>query len=186
MTDSSKIFSKLKSGEFVAEDAKNARSDIWELFQKIKCTQKNEYLPYVKCKKCDVILSHEKGAATSNFKKHKCMKLHIRNDSGNTSNKQLKKVPPSLKTECTKKLVFLCAKDLRSFNIVTGEGFRDFVQFCLEAGAVLGPSAVSEVDLTDFLPHPTTISRNAQTITEVERGKLSANILNIIAEGKLS
>lgn len=86
--------------------------------------------------------------------------------------------------ECIQKMVRLRAKDLRSFNIVNGCAFCDFTSFCLQTGALLGVDGVSSYNLNDFLPHPTTISRNTQIIFKEEREKLSIEMEDVIANSK--
>lgn len=86
-----------------------------------------------------------------------------------------------MKKECADKISKLCAKDLRSFNIVSGEGFREFVEFILQSGATLG---VGNISVDDFLLHPTTVSRRTLAMANVEREKLLAEVKKIIKSGK--
>jgi hypothetical protein len=41
------------------------------------------------------------------------------------------------------------------------EGFKQFGQFLLDVGANYG-----KIDITDILPHPTTVSRQIETTTK--------------------
>lgn len=68
-----------------------------------------------------------------------------------------------IKKLVTEKLVEFCAKDMRPFSIVEGEGFRNLVQFLWSMGAIYGNQIT---DITCILPHPTTISRNVAAIKE--------------------
>lgn len=68
---------------------------------------------------------------------------------------------PEMKKLLTAKLVEFCAKDMKPFEIVSGEGFRALVQHIWSLGAFYGNR-----DVGDILPHPTTISRNVSSIKE--------------------
>lgn len=175
------------SGDVLVESARNRKSDVWAYFELLKCKESDKYIPFVKCIRCDEIIRHAKGASTSNLKRHKCVKLHQREEDGSNT-RAFKKIktccPDSIKKNCVQKLVMLCSKDLRSFNIVTGDGFRKYTQFCLQAGATLGVNAVADLDIEEFLPDPTTVSRNTQKLTSEERSMLVEKVKNVIANGK--
>lgn len=65
----------------------------------------------------------------------------------------------SIKKLTTNKLVEFCAKDIRPFEIVLGEGFKNIAQHLWSMGALCG-----DMDVTNVLPHPTTISRNVAAV----------------------
>lgn len=77
----------------------------------------------------------------------------------------------ALKKLITRKLVEFCAKDLRPFEIVSGEGFRNVVQHIWSLGAFYGNK-----DITCILPHPTTISRNVASI----KNKIQQQVVPVI------
>lgn len=65
----------------------------------------------------------------------------------------------ALKKLITTKMVEFCAKDMRPFEIVSGQGFKALLQHIWSLGAFYGNKNVG-----DILPHPTTISRNVSSI----------------------
>lgn len=65
----------------------------------------------------------------------------------------------AIKKITTQKMVQFCAQDIRPFEIVAGKGFKLVAQHFLSMGAACG-----DMDVSDILPHPTTISRNVQKI----------------------
>lgn len=65
----------------------------------------------------------------------------------------------AIKKITTQKMVQFCAQDMRPFEIVAGRGFKIVAQHFLSMGAAFG-----DMDVSDILPHPTTISRNVQKI----------------------
>ena len=175
------VIEKWKTGEPVCVNVKKC-SDVWSVFERLKCQNNDELVPFVKCRKCDTVFKHEKSSSTSNLKRHKCVKLRngeAESEGSEPPQKILKRCADSIKKECVKKLVNLCSKDLRSFNIVSGNGFREFVKFSLNTGAILGASGVSELDFDDSLPHPTTIARNTETICQEKRTNLCNTIRSL-------
>lgn len=89
----------------------------------------------------------------------------------------------SLKKLMTRKLVEFCAKDMRPFEIVQGEGFRHLAQFIWSMGAIHGNRIT---DVTCILPHPTTISRNVAAIKEEMLEKLIPVLEDSIEAGQCS
>lgn len=65
----------------------------------------------------------------------------------------------AIKKITTRKMVQFCAQDMRSFEAVAGNGFKLIAQHFLSMGAACG-----DMDVTEILPHPTTISRNVKKI----------------------
>ncbi|CAG8839893.1 2295_t:CDS:1, partial [Cetraspora pellucida] len=64
-------------------------------------------------------------------------------------------IPTTIKELTTNKLVNFVCKDLRPFEIIEGEGFRDFSQEMINIGAKFG-----QIQVDNLFSHPTTISRN--------------------------
>lgn len=91
--------------------------------------------------------------------------------------------PAALKKLMTKKLVEFCAKDMRPFEIVEGEGFRQLVQFIWSVGAMHGNEITN---VTSILPHPTTVSRNVATIKEDMMKRVVPEIKNSMEAGECS
>lgn len=87
----------------------------------------------------------------------------------------------AIKKLTTAKLVEFCAKDLRPFEIVLGEGFKKLIQHIWSMGAIYG-----DMDVSCILPHPTTISRNVAAIKEKKQQKILPVIEDAIIRGECS
>lgn len=172
------IAEKIISGVFTTENILG-KSAIWSCLQKIRNDQ-NEIVPFLHCKKCAKILKYPTNSTTSNFLKHKCVKL-MQQENTNSTSKKFKSIDESWKNECAKKMVNFCAADLRSFNVVNGNGFKALAKFLLETGEKFG----SNINLEEFLPHATTISRKTFITAEEERMKLLHILIPLIRDGKL-
>ncbi|KAG4067136.1 hypothetical protein HA402_000127 [Bradysia odoriphaga] len=59
----------------------------------------------------------------------------------------------------TAKIVEFCALDIRPFEIIKGKGFINLAQHFISVGAEHGV-----IDVSNVLPHPTTISRNVSDV----------------------
>lgn len=71
------------------------------------------------------------------------------------------------------------AIDVRPFEIITGKGFINLVQYFVSIGARYG-----EVDVTTILPHPTTISRNVSDVKSKKHKELFPIIQKAIKNGE--
>ncbi|KAG4078080.1 hypothetical protein HA402_002131 [Bradysia odoriphaga] len=89
----------------------------------------------------------------------------------------------TLKKLMTKKLVEFCATDMRPFEIIQGEGFRQLAQFIWSMGSLHGNQFT---DVTCILPHPTTISRNVTAIKEDTMKRVMPAIKNSMEDGECS
>lgn len=87
----------------------------------------------------------------------------------------------AVKKLTTTKLVELCAKDIRPYNIVLGVGFRSFIQHIWSMGATYG-----DMDVSCILPHPTTISRNVAAVRADKEEKILPVIESAIERGECS
>lgn len=81
----------------------------------------------------------------------------------------------ALKKLITTKLVEFCARDIKPFEIVAGEGFRALMQLIWSLGAFYGNK-----DVACILPHPTTISRNVKSIKKERLQQILPRIENAI------
>ena len=70
-------------------------------------------------------------------------------------------VDSRVKSNAVEKCVAWCTKDIRPFDIVSGEGFQDLAQFLIDTGAAYG-----KVPAEVLLPHRTTISRHLTASTD--------------------
>lgn len=87
----------------------------------------------------------------------------------------------AIKKVTTRKLVEFCAKDIRPFEIVKGEGFKIIAQHFWTMGSIYG-----DRDVTSVLPHPTTISRNVSAIKTEKLEKLVPVLEKSIGNGECS
>jgi hypothetical protein len=69
-------------------------------------------------------------------------------------------VPTNAKNELTEACVAFAAKDLRSFNSVTGEGFAAVVSAVVSIGRRFTDFSLEFS--SDLIPNPTTISRRIE------------------------
>ena len=146
------VLLNLKNGEFKYKEKKGGSSDVWTTFNEIIDTQ-DQSVGFVICKNCEHILKHNYKSGTSTLKRHKCPV----NDKQPkiTSYWSTKSFPTTAKDLTTKKIVNFVCKDLRPFEIIMGQGFREFAQEMINIGSIYG-----HLQVNDLFPHPTTVSRN--------------------------
>lgn len=113
-------------------------------------------------------------ASTSGMKRHKC--------------KIEKNVAPATpvvsrddKDRVRDKCVDMCAKDLRPFATVGGEGFKDLAQELINIGVKYGP-----LEAKDVLPHPSTVARSLRERANQIRATLIPKLKEAIATKELS
>lgn len=87
----------------------------------------------------------------------------------------------AIKKVTTQKLVEFCAKDIRPFDIVKGDGFIVIAQHFWTMGSIYG-----DMDVRSVLPHPTTISRNVAAVKKERLEKLIPVIEKSIRNGECS
>jgi hypothetical protein len=140
---------------------KRKQSAIWEKFQCILRSDNQRIVPYVVCTGCNNVYSYTRTSGTSTLAKHKCA-------NPQSTEPGRPKIHSFMKRSATneeKKVIALsavklCAIDLTPFNIVAGNGFKDFVQCCMDASA----RSHGRLMVDDLLPNPTTVSRNVATV----------------------
>lgn len=79
------------------------------------------------------------------------------------------------------KCVKMCSLDLRSFEFVDGNGFKELGQYLVNLGAKYG-----HLDIDSLLPHPTTISRNTIKTAKELRDKLMLKLMPYFYENRCS
>ncbi|CAG8841620.1 41395_t:CDS:2, partial [Gigaspora margarita] len=131
---------------------KNGKSEVWQNFLEI-VDLNNQYIGYVSCKNCNNIFTYSQKSGTSHLLRHQC--ISSSNQLKITLFLPKKTILPTAKESTTNKIVNFVCKDLRPFEIIEGEGFRDFSQEMINIGAKFG-----QIQIDDLFPHPTTISRN--------------------------
>lgn len=79
----------------------------------------------------------------------------------------------------TEKIVEFCALDVRPFEIIKGKGFINLAQHFISVGAEHGV-----VDVSNVLPHPTTISRNVSDVKIKKHAELFPIIEKAMQNGE--
>ena len=160
------------NNEFLCQE-KSGKSEVWSNFSEI-INKEKQSIGYVICKNCQQIFKYDATkTGTSHLKRHKCSV----NQKKITSYISMKTVPTVIKNSVTKKLVDLVCKDIRPFEIISGQGFREYSQELINIGATYGSLSVD-----DLLPHPTTVSRNVIKDAELVKATLASNLKIIFQE----
>ena len=165
MSDSAEdIKRKVAKGLLKTVKKRTERNSLWENFDGIEDEESGE-LPYVWCLRCKKVLKYDKvKTGTSHLRRHVQI---CRNNEPSTSATKVTNffktstltVPAAAKKDITVKCAEFTCKDLRSFEIVSGSGFRELAQSLINIGVKYG-----QVPASDILPHPTTVSRNIADI----------------------
>lgn len=159
------VASSLRKGELKCQEKKGS-SEVWKDFNEVIDMQEKP-IGFAICKTCEHVFKYNYKTGTSTLKRHKCSD---EKQPKITSFLSKKSIPTVVKDITTKKMVDFVCKDLRPFEIVTGQGFKDFAQEMINIGFTYGSIQVDEL-----LPHPTTISRNI--IKDAEAIKSSLKVL---------
>ena len=87
-----------------------------------------------------------------------------------------------LSREAKEEISNLCVKfsalDLRSYNVVKGDGFRYLAQGLIDVGADLG-----KVDVNTLLPHPSTVSKKTTAVAQRVRDTFLPEVKAAVKEG---
>jgi hypothetical protein len=164
------VISNLRKGEFKCQEKKGGSSDVWENFNEI-INMQDQLIGFVICKICDHIFKYNYKTGTSALKRHKCPSYE--NQPKITSYWTSKNLPTTAKDMVTKKIVNLVCKDLRPFEIIVGQGFREFSQEMIDIGSKFGSLQV------DNFSHSTTISRNIIKSADSIKKQIAGNLKNI-------
>lgn len=181
------VLEKIKSGEFVTRE-ECGKSNVWTCYRKIY-NSSQEVQPFVMCIKCEHIFKYNRGSSPSNLRKHRCFAK--RDDSESSSLTSLSSDDPTkkarinisedIKKNITNKCVQYVAQDLRSFAAVSGSGFKDLARSLVETGVRLGSK---NFEISDILPHPTTVSRAIQKLHNAELERFVSEIQPLLEKGK--
>src|ERR1044071_7256297 len=123
---------------------------------------------FVICKNCEHIFLYNYKSGTSTLKCHKCPSNEKQQKI--TSYWTSKNFPTAAKELTSQKIIDFVCKDLHPFEIISGQGFREFAQEMINIGSIYGCLQVDEI-----FSHPTTISRNI--IKEAEAVKTSLKLI---------
>lgn len=180
------IRSGLTDGLFEELDANavtDVRSSVWRNLKKIKCTTTNSILSYVKCITCFNIFSNTPSSGTSHLSRHAklCSEKKRTHDENSDEIPYLKDAVTlsKIKKDLTGSLVKWSALDLRSFQVSSGDGFRDVAQKLLNIGCNFG-----HVQIADILCSPRTVSRNTTKMYRRVMQELLPEITAIMEAGK--
>jgi hypothetical protein len=164
------VISNLKKGELKCQE-KSGSSDVWENFNEIVNMQ-DESIGFVICKICDQVFKYNYKTGTSSLKRHKCPSDEKQPKI--TSYWTSKNFPTTAKDMVTKKIINLVCKDLRPFEIIVGQGFREFSQEMIDIGSKYG-----SLQVDNLFPHPTTISRNIIKNADSLKKKIAESLKDI-------
>lgn len=152
-------------------------SDVWKQFVRVKID--NAFCDYVKCTNCHKALKWRSRDGTHGLKIHVeyCKKL--------TSSRKLfdlpgvvcgnkPHLPATVKSEIADTVVKTCARDIRPFKFVEGEGFAQLADKLISIGAKYGNVAAA-----DILPSATTVSRHLAEVVVAEKDKLLPQLRSI-------
>lgn len=175
------VKSKLAAGEFTVSKGEG-RSDVWKVFGVVHDSEGNS-TGYVQCSKCKVLLKYDsKKTGTSSLSRHIALCGH----SATTTTQQqqpmskfmAQKVPLKTKQAVTEKCVYMCAKDIRPFYVVKGDGFVELAQELINVGATYGRVAASSV-----LPSPNTVATHCRNLAEEKREEFAKQVKEILNKG---
>ena len=166
----------LSSGEFTLSEV-SGKSNVWKNFKLIVQENTQTCVGYVQCQKCLNFFSYNSKSGTSHLRRHNCGKKTSFKLT-NFLKPQTSSTDKSDKQTVLQAAIKLCSKDLRPFDIVSGEGFINFAQVLINIGAKKG-----NIDASDILPHPTTISRNIVETAETLRSEIIPYLKVKIEEG---
>jgi hypothetical protein len=143
----------LKNDELLCRE-KSGKSEVWLDFNEI-INKEQQTIGFVICIHCQRVIKYDYTYGTSTLKRHKCPDDENENQLKITSFWAKKSFPKVAKEITTKQIVNLVCKDLRPFEIILGQGFREFSQEMINIGAKYGSLQVDKL-----FPHPTTVCRN--------------------------
>jgi hypothetical protein len=161
------VTSKIRNGELLCQE-KSGKSDVWSNFEEI-VNKDEQPVGFAMCKNCSQVFKYDYKTGTSSLKRHKCPSSEKQPKI--TSFWGKKEVPTAAKEVTSKRLVNLVCKDIRPFEIIVGQGFREFAQEMINIGATYGTLSVN-----NLFPHPTTLSRNVVKQAESVKNDLSSKL----------
>ncbi|CAF1448781.1 unnamed protein product [Rotaria sordida] len=155
--------------KFVEKKKTSKSSEYWGYFHIIFFN--NDRQEYVSCNKCKKLLFHKSSNGTNNLRTHanscpninKTTSLCQKTVHDFYSSLKQSPIPKKIKLSITEACTEFCALDGRAFDVMKGNGFKKLVKTVFDAGRLTNKSSI---DVTDLLPHPTTISRNVTQLYE--------------------
>jgi hypothetical protein len=173
------ILSGIKDGRLstVKEPPSLSTGEFWSNLVRIKDSN-GVYEPFVQCIICQQILSYESKNGTNSLNIHvqSCMKRTNASKSTISIETYVKKgvgVPPDDKRSITIACSKYCAFDMRSFNSVHGDGFKQLCQVLVDIGYKYGLNKTNKPSAEALLPDRTNISRTIKQIANEYRSKMN-------------
>ena len=160
----------LKS-ERVSFEVYAGKSAVWKNFFLVNVD--GDKAPFVKCGKCSTLLKWKSKDGTSSLNAHhqycspKSPLMKITDLPGFSGIPSQPKVPSSVKSQIANELVNMCARDIRPFSTVDGEGFQGLCKSLIAIGSKYGNVPIEQV-----LPCATTVSRHMESVLAKEKAAL--------------
>ena len=159
------IRQKIRDGIYKIVE-KEAKNEIWKIFYGIITYVDDQIteLQYVQCRKCLKVLSYDRRkGGTSHLRRHadSCTGTGTPKHPMISQFFKIGAPPLAVKQEVAKQCAEFACRDIRPFEIISGEGFRDLAQRFINIGVKYG-----QVSAEDIIPHPTTVSRNVEHIVD--------------------
>lgn len=104
----------------VSKNGKKLTSDVWNIFCHIEDDNENILQGLLCCKICKTVLSHSIKNGTSNLSKHKCTKLHKRDENGKKQNlvSNYFMAPKDIRSKITENVVNEVKMSAMAFNVL--------------------------------------------------------------------
>lgn len=166
------IKAKILSGVYKI-NIKRGRSKVWDYFGHIIDDENNEIPNFIACKICNSVYKYSK-YALSNMSKHKCF-VGAQNEEGVIQFE----VNGDTKKRCTEVLTEWVVGDIRPYALAQDRGLKEFTKVILEVGHKHGRN----VNLENFLPHPTTIYRNVEQRFKIHFSILKTDVTAVAETG---
>ncbi|KAL1249344.1 hypothetical protein QQF64_020349 [Cirrhinus molitorella] len=166
---------KVEVGNLHLKKKNAVKSNVWDRFSEVVSAGDNSSIGYVRCNSCEKIYKHESHkTGTSSLSRHICG--GSKKNEGSVTSQIItaflkSKVPAHVKSEVTDSCVELCCRDLRPFDIVSGDGFHTVAQCLINIGSRYG-----RVDASSVLPHRQTVCDRAKATAKEKKEILSKKI----------
>jgi len=184
------VLNKIQTGELMlvdkSKDSRSRNRELWSKFSTVVRQKDGENTNYVSCNKCkEVFKHHNQKSGTTHLKTHSEACKGNTPKSGQTSMRAFVKPTTSgqekhAKAIARKRAVEMCARDVKPFTLLEGEGFRAFAQSMIDIGAQMGKMKVE-----DILPDRRTVSNDTKVTFENKKQELRKMLQCCITEGKM-
>ena len=175
------VKSKLAAGEFTFATTVG-KSEVWKVFGVVLDSDGNS-TDYMQCSKCKVLMKYDsKKTGLSSLSHHILNCGHLTTTTTQQQQSMMKflvkNVPLKTKQAVTEKRVYMCAKDIRPFYFVQGDGVLELAQELINFGATHGRIAASSVR-----PSPNTVATHCRDLAEEKREEFAKQVKEILNKG---